>query len=165
MELEVFGEDKNRLDDKGRLNIPRRFQPLFCQGGFLTRAFNGKSLVFYPTSIWNEFQQRLKDIKKRVADQDPAFFLKAELITGNMNRFLSCGVQISELDTQNRVTITESLRNWAHIELKNDVTMIGLGDTIEFWDTETWLAYNTEHLSIEELEKSMSALSMRNVSA
>ena len=160
MELEVFGEAQNQLDDKGRLNVPRRFQPLFCQGGFLTRAFNGKSLVFYPTTIWNEFQQRLKDIKKRVADQDPAYFLKAELITGNMNRFLSCGVQIAELDGQNRLTVPPTLRHWANV--KKEVTMIGMGDTIEFWDTESWHAYNEEHLSIEELEKSMSALSMRN---
>ena len=163
MEVQVYGEAQNQLDDKGRVNVPRRFQPLFFSGGFLTRAFNGKSLVFYPTSIWDAFQQRLKDIKTRMADQDPAFFLKAELITGNLNRFLSCGVQITELDGQNRLSIPPTLRHWAY--LKKEVTLIGVGDTVEIWDTETWHAYNAEHLTIEELEKSMSALSMRTPSA
>jgi len=163
MELEVFGEAQNQLDDKGRLNIPRRFQPLFCQGGYLTRAFNGQSLVFYPTPIWSQLQQRLKELKQRMVDQDPALFMKAEMITGNMTRFLSCGTKIDDLDGQHRLTIPPALRPWGH--LKKDVTLIGMGDTIELWDTEIWLAYNNEQLSVAALEKSMSALSVRGASA
>jgi len=159
MDLKVYGEAQNQFDDKGRVNAPRRFVPLFANGGFLTRAFNEKSLIFYPTPIWNAFQQRLEDIKTRIADQDPAFFLKAERATGNLHRFLNCGVQITELDGQNRLVIPPTLRGWA--SLKKEVTFIGMGDTIEIWDTETWHAYNAEQLTIGELEKSMSALSIR----
>jgi|GEM_PF-222324 len=163
MLLKIFGEAQNQFDDKGRVNVPRRFTPLFATGGFLTRAFNGKSLIYYPTSIWDGFQQRLDDIKTRIAEQDPAFFLKAELVTGNLNRFLSCGVQVTELDAQNRLSIPPTLRHWAN--LKKEATFIGMGDTIELWDTETWHAYNAEHLTIEDMEKSLSALRMRAPSA
>jgi MraZ protein len=163
MELEVFGEVQNQLDDKGRVTMSRRFQPLFCTGGILTRAFNGKSLVFYPTSIWNAFQQRLKDIKTRIIDQDPAFFLKAELATGNMNRFMSCGVNLPGLDGQNRLTIPPTLRHWA--KLDKEVSLIGMGDTIEIWDTDTWHAFNEEQMTVEALERSLSALSARPLSA
>lgn len=164
MELsKVYGEAQNLLDDKGRINVPRRFAPLLANGGFLTRAFNEKSLIFYPTPIWDAFQQRLDDIKRRIADQDPASFLKAERATGNLHRFLNCGVQLTELDGQNRMVIPSALRGWAN--LKKEVTIIGMGDTIEIWDTETWHAYNLEQLTIDELDKSLSALSMRAPSA
>jgi len=163
MGVKVYGEAQNQLDAKGRVIVPRRFVSLLADGGFLTRAFNEKSLIFYPTPIWEAFQQRLEDINTRIADQDPAFFLKAERATGNMNRFLNCGVEVNELDGQNRLVIPPNLRHWA--DLKKDVTFIGMGDKIEIWDTEIWHAYNAEQLTIEELDKSMSALSMRTPSA
>jgi len=157
--VKVYGEAQNLLDDKGRVNVPRRCAPLFSNGGFLTRAFNEKSLIFYPTPIWDTLQQRLEDIKTRIADQDPASFLKTERATGNLHRFLNCGVQVTELDGQNRLLIPPSLRGWAN--LKKEVTFIGMGDTLEIWDTETWHAYNGEQLTIDELDRSMSALSIR----
>lgn len=159
MELEVFGEIKHQLDDKGRVSVSRTLQPLFFTGGFLTRAFNDRSLVFYPLPIWNEFQQRLKEIKRRITEQDPANFLKAELITGNLNRFLSCGTQITALDNQGRLLIPPALREWARLD--KEVTLIGLGETIEVWNTEVWRTYNQEQMTIAALEQSMSALSMR----
>lgn len=161
--LKVYGEAQNTLDDKGRVNTPRRFVPLFANGGFLTRAFNAKSLIFYPTPVWEALQQRLDDIKTRISNQDPASFLKAERATGDLYRFLNCGVPINELDGQNRLTIPPALRKWAN--MTKEVTFIGMGDTIEIWDTETWHAYNLEQLTIEELDKAMSALSMRPQSA
>lgn len=137
--MEAYGESKHQLDEKFRLNIPRRCLPLFEHGGFLTRAYNGQSLVFYPILVWAELQKRLKTIKERLTEQDPALFLKAELATDNLTRFLSCGQDVT-VDGQGRLTIPQSLRERA--QLTKDVTLIGMGDRIEIWDTARWEQYD-----------------------
>jgi len=135
----AYGESKHQLDDKYRLNIPRRFLHLFEHGGFLTRAYNGRSLVYYPITVWTELQKQLGSVKERLIAQDPALFLKAELATDTLTRFLSCGQDVS-LDGQGRLTLPQSLRERA--KLTKDVTLIGMGDRIEIWDTAIWEEYD-----------------------
>lgn len=161
MEVEVFGEVQNTLDAKGRVSIPSRFQALFLEGGWLTRSFNGRSLVFYPQSEWNKFLQRIKDLKAHADALDPSSLVTADRAIGKLVRFISCGVRIASLDNQNRIAIPAPIRTWAKIEPEHEVTMIGMGDTLEFWSTEVWRAYNETEMSIDDLEKSLEALSMR----
>ena len=133
--MEAYGESKHQLDDKYRLNIPRRLLPLFDHGGFLTRAYNGQSLVYYPITVWLDLQKQLNTVKAKLTEQEPALFLKAELATDSLRRFLSCGQEVT-VDGQGRLTLPQSLRERA--KLVKDVTLIGMGDRIEIWDTATW---------------------------
>lgn len=152
----IFGEVQNQLDDKGRVSVPKGFQALFNRGGYLSRAFNGKSLAFYPLPIWNGFQAQIKAIKQRMTENDPAAFLEAEVATGKMLRFLSGGMRIEGLDNQKRLTIPLALRSWA--KMSKEITLIGMGDTVEIWDTETWHQYIAEQLTIEQMVESSKAL-------
>lgn len=161
MEVEVFGEVQNTLDSKGRVSIPSRFAVLFLEGGWLTRSFNGHSLVFYPQSVWNKFLDRIKELKAHVDEMDPTALVSADRAIGKLVRFVSCGVRIAGLDNQNRITIPAPVRAWAKIELEQELTMIGMGDTLELWSTADWRAYNEVEMSIDDLEASLNALNMR----
>ncbi|MHB9131285.1 MAG: division/cell wall cluster transcriptional repressor MraZ [Armatimonadota bacterium] len=154
----LYGESDHQIDEKGRIFIPRRFHAEFEHGGFLTRAFNGFSLVCFPHAEWEGFQQRLTAIKSRLAEQDAAQYLKAELASDDLTRFLSCGVPIT-LDGQGRLAIPPNLRRRAGLE--KDVTLIGMGDRFEIWDTQNWLAYDEAHLKPTAMGQALSELSMR----
>lgn len=146
--MRVYGESDHQLDDKGRINIPRRFQGLFEHGGFLTRAFNGLSLVFYAYDAWEEVQQRLGAIEF------------TELAADDVARYLSCGTDVS-LDGQGRLSIPPNLRRRAKLE--KDVTLIGMGNKIEIWDTQTWAAYDAERLTPATMGQALTAISPKRV--
>lgn len=140
MEILVFGESENQLDDKGRINIPRKMQSLFINGGFLTRAFNGHSLVFYTNDAWRAIQQRLAQ---------HAF---TEIAADDVARYLSCGTEV-QIDGQGRLSVPPTLRRRAHLE--KDVTLLAMGDKIEIWDTQTWYQYDETHLTPEQLGQAL----------
>lgn len=144
--MRVHGEFDHQIDDKGRINIPRKLQPLFEHGGFLTRAFNGQSLVFYSHEAWEEVQDRLASIEF------------TELAADDVARYLSCGTDV-KLDGQGRLSVPPNLRRRA--KLDRDVTLIGLGNKIEIWDTQIWYAYDEERLTPDTMGKALSELSPR----
>ena len=95
----VYGESKHQLDEKYRLNIPKRLLPLFEDGGFLTRAYNGFSLVFYMPAGWDAQQARLDGIKETLLAQYPTEIIRIENYVANYQRFLNCGQEVT-LDGQ-----------------------------------------------------------------
>jgi MraZ protein len=123
----VFGESEHQLDDKGRINIPRKFQPMFEQGGFLTRGFTGMSLVFWSHDAW-------EDVKRRLGVTD-----FTALAVDDIGRYISCGTEVS-LDGQGRLMVPPNLRRRANLE--KEVTLLAIGNKLEIWDTATWRAYD-----------------------
>lgn len=50
-----------------------------------------------------------------------------------------------ELDSQGRLLLNEKLRNRAG--LKDNVTLVGVRDHIELWNSESWEQYLTDHMA------------------
>jgi MraZ protein len=148
--MRVYGESDHQLDDKGRINIPRKFQPLFEHGGFLTRAFNGKSLVFYSYEAWEGILQFLSTLRFTEQSGD------------NVARYISCGTEV-RLDGQGRLSITPTLRRRAGLD--KDLTLLAMGDKIEIWDTETWFAYDQEHLTPDTMGIALEKISAQQAIA
>ena len=57
-----------------------------------------------------------------------------------------------ELDGQGRLLLNEKLRNRAG--LKDNITLIGVRDHIELWNTESWEQYVSDHMA--QYQKQMS---------
>lgn len=148
--MRVYGESDHQLDDKGRVNIPRKFQPLFERGGFLTRAFNGKSLVFYSYEAWENVQQFLSGITFTQQSGD------------NVARYLSCGTEI-RLDGQGRLSIPPTLRRRASLD--KDVTLLAMGDKIEIWDSQTWFDYDQQNLTPDTMGIALQQISAQQAAA
>jgi len=152
--MELYGEsDNHTLDERGRVFVPNRFKPFFEMGGFLTRAFNGQCLVFYPGSSLESFKQRLQTVKDKLAAVDATQFLKATRAADDLTRFVSCGVPIT-LDGQGRLAIPPTLRRRATLE--TTVTFVALGDRLEIWDEQRWLAYDDTQLNPDALDQTLS---------
>lgn len=144
--MRIYGESDNPLDDKGRINIPKKFQDMFEGGGFLTRAFNGQSLVFYSQEAWEGVQQFLSALTF------------TELAGDNVARYISCGTEV-RLDGQGRLSIPPTLRRRANLE--KEVTLLAMGDKMEIWDTETWLGFDQENLTPESMGNDLKTISAR----
>ena len=142
MEL-IFGESEHLIDDKGRINIPRKVLPLFQYGGFITRAVNGQSLTFYPILEWDKMKNSL------------SLHEYTDLVSEKIARFFGCGTEV-RIDAQGRLTIPPTLRRRAHLD--KEVTMIAMGNKVEIWDTNTWLEYDAQHLTGEEIGTAMAEI-------
>ena len=115
----IRGETDVAIDDKLRITIPVNVRTLFEEEGFITRAFNMKSLIFYPMSYWNKIELWLGH--QSFTDQK----------VQTLSRFLSSG-NFVKLDNHNRISISRSLCDYAGLE--KTVTVIGVGSAVEIWD-------------------------------
>ncbi len=123
-----IGEYKHTIDEKGRLAIPVKCRGDLARGAVVTRGLDA-SLFLYPKEEWDKLAAKL-----------------ASLPLGQSNsrafaRLMLAGAMDVELDAQGRVVLPEYLRVYAGIT--KAVTVAGLYDRLELWDSERWEAYKT----------------------
>ena len=118
------------LDAKGRINIPARLREELGESFVIAKGVE-HCISLYPPEAWENFTEKLEHLPK--ISNEPARRLR---------RFFYGNSMDAELDKQGRLLIPQSLRNYAG--LKKDVTMVGVEDHVEVWDTELWNAYNKE---------------------
>ncbi|GAA2174964.1 division/cell wall cluster transcriptional repressor MraZ [Agrococcus versicolor] len=115
-----------KLDDKGRVILPAKFRQDLESGIVLTR---GQERCIYVFSAV-EFQKVHERIRQ------------APLTSAGARDFLRLflsGASSEAPDSQHRITIPTSLREYAGLE--RDLTVIGVGDRAEIWATDAWNAY------------------------
>ncbi|MBI2846337.1 MAG: division/cell wall cluster transcriptional repressor MraZ [Chloroflexi bacterium] len=120
-----LGEHEYRLDQKGRVTIPARFREALKEGFVLCRGLE-RCINVYHLSEWNRLSERQLDL--------PANREK----TRRINRFTFSSAFPGEMDNLGRVVLPGALREYAQI--KDEVTIAGIGRHIEIWDKGFWLA-------------------------
>lgn len=115
-----------KLDDKGRVILPAKFRQDLESGIVLTR---GQERCIYVFSA-REFERVHERIRQAPLTSSGARdFLRL---------FLS-GASSETADSQHRITVPTNLREYAGLE--RELTVIGVGDRAEIWDTATWESY------------------------
>lgn len=61
-------------------------------------------------------------------------------------RLLVSGAEVQQLDSQGRISIPVSQRNYAG--LGKDCVVNGLGERLEVWDADAWDRYSEENLPV-----------------
>lgn len=127
MEDETFrGQFDHAIDSKGRISIPQTFRTLLQERSekppMLTRGQN--HLRLYPAEEWERIEQELRD-KPRL---QPAVQKLRRVLIGSA---VPCPI-----DTQGRILIPKNLRSHAHLEAK--VTLTGVIEMIEIWNTDLY---------------------------
>ncbi|GAB2460046.1 MraZ protein [Conyzicola lurida] len=118
-----LGTHAPKLDDKGRVILPAKFRDELSGGLVITRGQERCLYVFTE----REFENLHEKIRQApVTSKQARDFLRV---------FLS-GASQERPDSQHRVTIPASLREYAN--LGRDLTVIGVGSRAEIWDTEAW---------------------------
>ena len=135
--LLLTGEYQHVVDEKGRVLVSNKLRNQIDvdeHGGnfYLVLGANGV-LCLYPERYFEQI----------VLSAAPSATAPDEAVAFERISFaLSSKV---ELDSQGRLLLNEKLRKRAG--LKEDITLVGVRDHIELWNTEDWEQYLSDHLN------------------
>lgn len=133
--LLLTGEYEGTVDEKGRVFISNKLRSqIDCEeygsSFYLAVGTNG-IMCLYPE----------KSFKQIALAESPGTAAPDEAVVyERMNFALASRV---ELDRQGRLLISEKIRKRAN--LGNDLTLLGVRDHIELWNTEDWERYVSDH--------------------
>ena len=114
------------MDEKGRLTLPSRLRPYFESGIVITKGVD-RCLFAFPPEEWAAFKANIN------ANADLS--AKGRQLS---RMFFSMAFEAS-LDRQGRVLIPTKLARYA--SLSRNVTIAGVDDRLEIWDTGEWNRY------------------------
>ena len=134
-----MGEYNHTIDAKGRLIIPAKFREALGEEFILTRGLDG-CLSIYPMDEWKSFEEKLKALP--LTDKNARAFL----------RFFVAGATSCELDTQGRILVPSTLREFAGLE--KEVVLTGNLTRIEVWSKEKWIE-NSNYDDMDSIAASM----------
>jgi len=123
-----IGEYEHSIDPKKRLALPAKFRVELGSRVVVTRGLD-HSLFVYPLPVWEKLAEKLGTLP--IGEKE----------TRSFTRLILAGASDVELDSQGRVLIPEYLKGAAG--LKKDVTIVGLYNRVEIWDTGAWKKYKT----------------------
>jgi MraZ protein len=115
-----------KLDDKGRVVLPAKFWDELAAGVVLAQGPD-RCLFLYS-------QRGFEEVYAKLAASQAT----AQSVRDSRRIFLSSASQEAP-DTQRRITIPSNLRDYAGLE--RDLTVIGVGDRVEIWDSGAWARY------------------------
>lgn len=133
----VKGEYQHAIDAKGRLIMPAKLREELGETFVVSKGLDG-CLFVYSDSEWESLEASIKAQPTTKRRKMERFFLSSAI---------DCSV-----DAQGRILISSNLRE--HANLKKEVTIIGVSNRAEIWNTEAWREYN-EDITLEEIEQSM----------
>ena len=121
-----LGTHAPKLDDKGRVILPAKFRDELSSGLVITRGLERCLFVFSQ----REFETVHDKIRQApLTDKRGRDFVRM---------FLS-GASQELADSQHRVTIPPTLRDYAGLD--RELTVIGVGNRAEIWATSAWEDY------------------------
>ncbi len=135
--LMLTGEYEHSLDGKGRLFVSNKLRNQidvqeYGSSFFLTMGANG-ILCLYPEKYFQQIA--LAGAPGTAAPDETVAFERLSFALASK----------VELDRQGRLLLNEKIRRRAN--LGTDLTLVGVRDHIELWNTEDWESYLTGHLS------------------
>ena len=118
-----MGEFKHNIDAKGRLIIPSKLREQCGSSVIVTRGFDG-CLALYTQEGWDDYYQKLQMLPKTKKD------------ARNFVRIITSRASECEFDKLGRINIPLVLRKEGN--LQKECVIVGAGDHIELWNSETW---------------------------
>jgi MraZ protein len=133
----LTGEYEHVIDNKGRVLISNKLRNQidtheFGRDFYLVVGANG-ILCLYPEKCYRQLAAAMAQ-KNNAPD---------ETVANERMNFALAGTV--ELDSQGRLLLTEKLRKRAG--LKDNVTLIGVRDHIELWNTQDWEQYVNDNMA------------------
>ncbi|MBQ8655876.1 MAG: division/cell wall cluster transcriptional repressor MraZ [Prevotella sp.] len=144
--MRFIGNIEAKLDVKGRAFLPATFRKVLQASGeeklVMRKDIHQECLVLYPESVWNEQMDALRSRLNRWNKVHQEVF----------RQFVK-DVEVMTLDGNGRFLISKRYQRMAQIE--QDITFLGMGDTIEIWSTqqaeESQMKPETFSAAIEDL--------------
>ena len=121
-----LGTHEPKLDEKGRLILPAKFREELATGLVITKG-QERCLYVFPQS---EFLNITETLRQAPVTQKAA---------RDYSRVMFAGAHDEIPDRQGRVTIPQSLREYASLE--KECVVIGANTRVEIWDSKAWNEY------------------------
>lgn len=142
--LLLTGEYQHVVDDKGRVLVSNKLRSQIDadehgSNFYLVLGANGV-LCLYPEKCFEQISLAVGP-DTAAPDEAVAFERISSALTSKV-----------ELDSQGRLLLNDRLRKRAG--LKDQITMIGVRDHIELWNSESWEQYLSDHMT--QYQKQMS---------
>ncbi len=134
------GEYLHSIDSKGRLIVPAKLRDDLGENFVVTKGLDN-CLFAYPLDSWKVLEDKIKALP----------LAKSR----DLQRFYMSSATDCELDSQGRILISANLRKYA--SLTKSVTIIGVSERVEIWDTQRWEEYNN-NITSESIEIAMEEL-------
>lgn len=131
------GEYLHSIDAKGRLIMPAKIRDDLGESFVVTKGLDG-CLFVYPKSAWQVLEEKIKSLPLSKSR--------------DLQRFFFSSAMDCSLDSQGRILISANLRDFAN--LSKDVTVIGVSERAEIWDSAKWGEYNSD-ITLDEIENAM----------
>jgi len=131
----VTGIFQHSIDAKGRLFIPARLREELGNIFYVTLSTE-KCLWAHSPESWERMMERIKAMTRTQQIKMRPLFSHAT----------KC-----EPDGQGRILLPKPLRDRAGLE--SSVTVVGVFDRAEIWDTETWAAVDVSESTTENIEQ------------
>ena len=139
----LLGEYFHNIDAKGRIILPSKFRSELGERFIVTKGFDG-CLYGYSVDEWKNIEDKIKTLPQ-VTGKD----------VRNVTRFFFSNAIECEIDTQGRILISSSLREFA--ELSKEVAIIGVSSRIEFWNKAKWQSFS-ENQDADDIAEKMALL-------
>ena len=132
MTLSIYGSSFLTLDVKGRIVIPARYRDILrqnCEGTLaVTKDPQYPSLLIYPGKLWKEIASKFEALGG-LNQKTRAMQWK---ILGNAS------VIDFEVSERMLLLIPKLLRDFAGLQPKKQLALIGMGSKFEVWNLDNW---------------------------
>ncbi len=126
----LYGGYQHNIDKKGRVFIPAKFRDELGESFMICRGIYGKRcLCVYSQPQWEALVAKIGMLPSA----------KSSMV----KRFLYDGAFNVEFDSQGRILIPATLREYAQLE--GEAHIIGMDTNLELWNTELWQAENEQY--------------------
>ena len=136
----MTGEYQHSLDAKGRLFIPAKLREDLGDVFYVTISMD-KCLSAYSGESWQAFSDKVNAMP----------YVKQRKMRPLFAYATRC-----ELDSQGRILLPQSLRDFAGLE--KSVTVVGSNNHAEFWDSDSWQSVRLEEITPENIAAVMEEL-------
>ncbi len=138
----LFGGFDHKIDKKGRVFIPSAFRDELGESFIICRGIYGKRcLCVYSAEQWKLLVEKIGTLPSTKSSA--------------VKRFLYDGAFNVEFDTQGRILVPPTLREYA--EFDSEVHIIGMDSNLEIWDSRLWKEEN-ESNTLEQISSVMEEL-------
>lgn len=138
----MYGTYRHTLDAKGRIFVPAKMREELGDSFFVTVSAQN-CLTAYTDEGWSELERRARALPKKDFYAIRPLFAQAE----------RC-----EADSQGRILLPARLRE--HAGLKKNVTIVGMLDEAQFWDSEQYDELEAREASPENIADIFERLSL-----
>lgn len=136
----MTGEYQHTLDSKGRLFIPAKLREKLGSVFYATISID-ECLSLYSMEHWNKIKEKFDSLPSSQSRRMRQLFVNA-----------AC----CELDGQGRILLPQKLRDY--VCLKKDVTIVGVSNHAEIWDSEKWASQEEIELTKENIAAAIEEL-------